>query len=92
MFTGAPGKRANVTERLASGVWRRNINRVYRFGRAVQARRVGTNCYHAYPAHVAVGGDKQSGIGRETHKMMLEHYQRTKNMLVSDSEQPLGLF
>ena len=64
----------------------------YRFGRAIQAGRVWTNCYHAYPAHAAFGGYKQSGIGRETHKMMLDHYQQTKNMLVSYSPKKLGFF
>src|SRR3954467_8094060 len=68
---------------LGAGVWTRNGNRAYRFGRAIQAGRVWTNCYHAYPAHAAFGGYKQSGIGRETHKMMLDHYQQTKNVLVS---------
>jgi aldehyde dehydrogenase len=77
---------------LGAGVWSRDINRAYRMGRAIQAGRVWTNCYHAYPAHAAFGGYKQSGIGRETHKMMLEHYQQTKNMLVSYSDKPLGFF
>ena len=77
---------------LGAGVWSRDINRAYRMGRAIQAGRVWTNCYHAYPAHAAFGGYKQSGIGRETHKMMLEHYQQTKNMLVSYSSEPLGFF
>ena len=77
---------------LGAGVWSRDINRCYRFGRAIQAGRVWTNCYHLYPAHAAFGGYKQSGIGRETHKMMLSHYQQTKNMLVSYSPKKLGLF
>src|SRR5271166_6418367 len=77
---------------LGAGVWSRDANRCYRFGRAVQAGRVWTNCYHAYPAHAAFGGYKQSGIGRETHKMMLDHYQQTKNMLVSYSPKKLGFF
>ncbi|BBE70577.1 aldehyde dehydrogenase [Oharaeibacter diazotrophicus] len=77
---------------LGAGVWTRNINHAYRFGRAIQAGRVWTNCYHAYPAHAAFGGYKQSGIGRETHKMMLDHYQQTKNMLVSYSTKALGFF
>jgi aldehyde dehydrogenase len=77
---------------LGSGVWTRNGTRAYRFGRAIQAGRVWTNCYHAYPAHAAFGGYKQSGIGRETHKMMLDHYQQTKNMLVSYSPKALGFF
>ena len=63
---------------LGAGVWTRDISRAYRFGRGIQAGRVWTNCYHLYPAHAAFGGYKQSGIGRETHKMMLEHYQQTK--------------
>lgn len=77
---------------LGSGVWTRNINHAYRFGRGIQAGRVWTNCYHAYPAHAAFGGYKMSGIGRETHQMMLSHYQQTKNMLVSYSENALGFF
>ncbi|MDJ1160080.1 aldehyde dehydrogenase family protein [Chelatococcus sp. SYSU_G07232] len=77
---------------LGAGVWTRDGNRAYRFGRAIQAGRVWTNCYHAYPAHAAFGGYKQSGIGRETHKMMLAHYQQTKNLLVSYSPKALGFF
>jgi len=77
---------------LGAGIWSRDANRLYRFGRAIQAGRVWTNCYHAYPAHAAFGGYKQSGIGRETHKMMLDHYQQTKNMLVSYSAKKLGFF
>jgi len=77
---------------LGAGVWSRDINRAYRFGRGIQAGRVWTNCYHAYPAHAAFGGYKQSGIGRETHKMMLDHYQQTKNILVSYSPKKLGFF
>jgi aldehyde dehydrogenase len=77
---------------LGSGVWTRNGTRAYRMGRAIKAGRVWTNCYHAYPAHAAFGGYKQSGIGRETHKMMLDHYQQTKNMLVSYSPKALGFF
>ncbi|WP_368505717.1 aldehyde dehydrogenase [Alkalihalophilus sp. As8PL] len=77
---------------LGAGVWSRNINTAYRFGREIQAGRVWTNCYHAYPAHAAFGGYKKSGIGRENHKMMLSHYQQTKNMLVSYSEDALGFF
>jgi aldehyde dehydrogenase len=77
---------------LGAGVWTRDINRAYRFGREIQAGRVWTNCYHLYPAHAAFGGYKQSGIGRETHKMMLDHYQKTKNMLVSYSPKALGFF
>jgi aldehyde dehydrogenase len=77
---------------LGAGVWSRDVNRCYRFGRAIEAGRVWTNCYHAYPAHAAFGGYKQSGIGRETHRMMLDHYQQTKNLLVSYSPQKLGFF
>jgi aldehyde dehydrogenase len=77
---------------LGAGVWTRNGTRAYRFGRAIQAGRVWTNCYHAYPAHAAFGGYKSSGIGRENHKMMLDHYQQTKNMLVSYSNKALGFF
>jgi aldehyde dehydrogenase len=77
---------------LGSGVWSRNGNRAFRMGKGIQAGRVWTNCYHAYPAHAAFGGYKQSGIGRETHKMMLDHYQQTKNLLVSYSENKLGFF
>jgi aldehyde dehydrogenase len=70
---------------------RRDGSRAYRMGRAIQAGRVWTNCYHAYPAHAAFGGYKESGIGRETHKAMLDHYQQTKNLLVSYSPKALGL-
>src|SRR6201992_649006 len=77
---------------LGAGVWTRNGNRAYKFGREIQAGRVWTNCYHAYPAHAAFGGYKASGIGRENHKMMLDHYQQTKNLLVSYSDKPLGFF
>ncbi len=77
---------------LGAGVWSRDINRCYRFGRAIKAGRVWTNCYHAYPAHAAFGGYKQSGIGRENHLQMLGHYQQTKNMLVSYSPNKLGFF
>ncbi len=77
---------------LGAGVWSRNGNVAYRMGRGIKAGRVWTNCYHAYPAHAAFGGYKQSGIGRETHKMMLDHYQQTKNLLVSYSENKLGFF
>jgi aldehyde dehydrogenase len=77
---------------LAAGVWSRDINTCYRMGRAIQAGRVWTNCYHLYPAHAAFGGYKQSGIGRENHKVMLDHYQQTKNLLVSHSLQSLGFF
>jgi aldehyde dehydrogenase len=77
---------------LGAGVWSRNGNRAYRMGRGIKAGRVWTNCYHAYPAHAAFGGYKESGIGRETHKMMLDHYQQTKNILVSYSPKKLGFF
>ena len=77
---------------LGAGVWSRDGNRAYRMGRAIQAGRVWTNCYHAYPAHAAFGGYKESGIGRETHKVMLDHYQQTKNLLVSYSPNALGFF
>jgi aldehyde dehydrogenase len=77
---------------LGAGVWTRNGTRAYRFGRAIEAGRVWTNCYHLYPAHAAFGGYKQSGIGRETHKLMLNHYQHTKNLLVSYSAKALGFF
>jgi aldehyde dehydrogenase len=77
---------------LGAGVWTRDGTRAYRFGRAIQAGRVWVNCFHLYPAHAAFGGYKQSGIGRETHKMMLDHYQQTKNVLVSYSPKALGFF
>lgn len=77
---------------LGAGVWSRQANTCYRMGRGIQAGRVWTNCYHAYPAHAAFGGYKQSGIGRETHRMMLDHYQQTKNLLVSYSPKALGFF
>ncbi|WP_136681071.1 aldehyde dehydrogenase family protein [Neptunomonas sp. XY-337] len=84
---------ANDTEfGLGAGVWSRDTNIAYRMGRGIQAGRVWMNCYHLYPAHAAFGGYKKSGVGRETHKMMLEHYQQTKNMLVSYGESPLGFF
>lgn len=77
---------------LGAGVWTRDMNRAYRMGRGIQAGRVWTNCYHHYPAHAAFGGYKKSGIGRETHKMVLDHYQQTKNILVSYDINPLGFF
>ncbi|MDD9726612.1 aldehyde dehydrogenase family protein [Roseovarius sp. SK2] len=77
---------------LGAGVWSRDANTCYRFGRGIQAGRVWVNNYHAYPAHAAFGGYKQSGIGRENHKMMLDHYQQTKNMLVSYNPNKLGFF
>lgn len=84
---------ANDTEYgLGAGVWTRDTNLAYRMARNIEAGRVWVNCYHAYPAHAAFGGYKKSGIGRETHKMMLGHYQNTKNILVSYSTNPLGFF
>ncbi|BEP14723.1 aldehyde dehydrogenase family protein [Acidothermaceae bacterium B102] len=77
---------------LGAGVWTRDQGTAYRMGRGIQAGRVWTNCYHLYPAHAAFGGYKQSGIGRENHKMMLDHYQQTKNMLVSYDPKPMGFF
>jgi aldehyde dehydrogenase len=77
---------------LGAGVWTRDGNTAYRLGREIKAGRVWTNCYHAYPAHAAFGGYKRSGIGRENHKMMLDHYQQTKNLLVSYSPMKLGFF
>ncbi len=84
---------ANATDYgLGAGVWTRDTNRAFRMGRGIQAGRVWMNCYHAYPAHAAFGGYKKSGIGRETHKVALEHYQNTKNLLVSYDTNPLGFF
>ncbi|WNK19619.1 aldehyde dehydrogenase [Halomonas piscis] len=84
---------ANDTEfGLGAGVWSRDINVAFRMGRGIQAGRVWTNCYHQYPAHAAFGGYKKSGVGRETHKMALEHYQQTKNLLVSYDVNPVGFF
>ncbi|MDO3636372.1 aldehyde dehydrogenase [Mycolicibacterium arseniciresistens] len=77
---------------LGAGVWSRDGNTAYRAGRDIKAGRVWTNCYHVYPAHAAFGGYKQSGIGRENHKMMLDHYQQTKNLLVSYSDKAQGFF
>ena len=77
---------------LGAGVWTRDNNRIHRMGRGIQAGRVWVNCYHQYPAHAAFGGYKKSGVGRETHKMMLDHYQQTKNVLVSYDTNPLGFF
>jgi aldehyde dehydrogenase len=77
---------------LGAGVWTRDMNRAYKFGRGIQAGRVWTNCYHLYPAHAAFGGYKQSGIGRENHKMILDHYQQTKNQLISYSPNAMGFF
>lgn len=84
---------ANDTEfGLGAGLWTRDVNLAYRMGRAIKAGRVWTNCYHLYPAHAAFGGYKNSGIGRETHKAALSHYQQVKNLLVSYDVKPLGLF
>ena len=77
---------------LGAGVWTRDMNKAYRMGRGIEAGRVWTNCYHHYPAHAAFGGYKKSGVGRENHKMMLNHYQQTKNLLVSYDVNPLGFF
>ncbi|MCY6412913.1 aldehyde dehydrogenase family protein [Acinetobacter sp. VNH17] len=77
---------------LGAGVWSRSAHTSYRAGRAVEAGRIWTNCYHIYPAHAAFGGYKKSGIGRENHRMMLDHYQQTKNLLVSYSTKPAGFF
>ncbi len=77
---------------LGAGVWSRLGATAYRAGRTIEAGRVWTNCYHAYPAAAAFGGYKGSGVGRENHKMMLDHYQQTKNLLVSYSGQKLGFF
>ncbi|WP_285029559.1 aldehyde dehydrogenase [Mycolicibacterium sp. lyk4-40-TYG-92] len=82
----------NTLYGLGAGVWSRNGNVAYRAGRDIKAGRVWTNCYHMYPAHAAFGGYKQSGIGRENHKMMLDHYQQTKNLLVSYSTKAQGFF
>lgn len=91
-FDDAIGIANDTLYGLGAGVWTRDGSTAYRAGRAIQAGRVWTNCYHAYPAHAAFGGYKQSGIGRENHKMMLEHYQQTKNLLVSYSPKKLGFF
>ncbi|MCA9571616.1 MAG: aldehyde dehydrogenase family protein, partial [Myxococcales bacterium] len=77
---------------LGAGVWTRNVNTAYRAARAIEAGRVWQNCYHLYPAHASFGGYKQSGIGRETHLMMLRHYQQTKNVLASYDDNALGFF
>ena len=77
---------------LGAGVWTRDGSRAYRMGRGIQAGRVWTNCYHLYPAHAAFGGYKVSGVGRENHRMMLDHYSQTKCLLVSYDPKPLGLF
>ena len=77
---------------LGAGLWTRNVHNAYEMARQIKAGRVWTNCYHLYPAHAAFGGYKQSGIGRETHKMMLSHYTQTKNILVSYDQKPMGFF
>ena len=77
---------------LGAGVWTRDMNQAYQVPRAIQAGRVWVNCYHAYPAHAPFGGYKQSGFGRETHKMMLNHYRQTKNILTSLDKNKLGFF
>jgi len=77
---------------LGAGVWTRDMSRAFRMGRGIKAGRVWTNCYHLYPAHAAFGGYKSSGVGRETHLMMLEHYSQTKCLLVSYDPNPLGFF
>jgi aldehyde dehydrogenase len=77
---------------LGAGAWTRDMSRAYRMGRGIKAGRVWTNCYHLYPAHAAIGGYKVSGVGRENHRMMLDHYSQTKCLLVSYDPRPLGLF
>lgn len=77
---------------LGTGVWTRNCSQAFKMGREIQAGRIWTKCYHLYPAHAAFGGYKQVGIGRETHRMMLDHYQQTKNLLVSYDPKPMGFF
>ncbi len=77
---------------LGAGLWTRNVHTAYDVARSLKAGRVWTNCYHLYPAHAAFGGYKQSGVGRETHKMMLSHYTQTKNILVSYDQKPMGFF
>ncbi len=91
-FTDAISQANDTLYGLGAGVWSRDGNTAYRAGREIQAGRVWTNCYHLYPAHAAFGGYKQSGIGRETHRMMLDHYQQTKNLLVSYSPKAMGFF
>jgi aldehyde dehydrogenase len=77
---------------LGAGLWTKDIDRIHRISQQIQAGRLWVNCYHQYPAHAAFGGYKASGIGRETHKMTLKHYQQTKNVLISHQNQPVGLF
>lgn len=77
---------------LGAGVWTRDAHELYQVPRAIQAGRVWVNCYHLYPAHAPFGGYKSSGFGRENHKMMLNHYRQTKNMLISYDKNKLGFF
>lgn len=94
-FTGEANALAIANDTLyglGAGLWTRDIHKAYRFGREIKAGRVWTNCYHLYPAHAAFGGYKNSGIGRENHRMMLGHYQHTKNLLVSYDPKPMGFF
>lgn len=77
---------------LGAGVWTRDAHQLYQVPRAIKAGRVWVNCYHTYPAHAAFGGYKKSGFGRENHKMMLSHYQQTKNMLISYDKKAMGFF
>ena len=77
---------------LGAGVWTRDTHQAYQIARKIEAGRVWVNNYHSYPAHAPFGGYKKSGIGRETHKMMLDHYRQTKNMLISYDKSPLGFF
>ncbi len=77
---------------LGAGVWTRDAHELYQVPRAIKAGRVWVNCYHTYPAHAAFGGYKKSGFGRENHKMMLNHYQQTKNMLISYDKKAMGFF
>jgi len=77
---------------LGAGLWTRDMHEAYGIARKIEAGRVWVNCYHDYPAHAPFGGYKKSGIGRENHKMMLDHYRQTKNMLISYSKNKLGFF
>jgi len=84
---------ANDTEYgLGAGVWTRNIHSALKMAREIEAGRVWLNCFHLYPAHAAFGGYKKSGIGRETHKMMLNHYTQTKNIIISHDKKEMGFF
>ena len=91
-FDDAMGIANDTLYGLGAGVWSRDTNTAYRAGRTIEAGRVWTNCYHQYPAHAAFGGYKNSGIGRENHAQMLNHYQQTKNLLVSYSPNAVGFF